>query len=356
MRFDDPFHPEDQQDPTISQLLCHLKKLRTSVPVNYELKGELRKKLLERMRQMELHAASQASGAAMPRKRRELWWYSGGILMLALAMFMWLGTSATIRYSAEALVLPTGVTNVTLSATANRLAWVSQKGMLELRTVHDEQQKRQLSKYQLPRTEGSYQEIAFAHNDEQLTAIEQTKDVTRIWIVTVSDGAIQASSRLLYEGKNVELQGAAWSPDNLYVAFTKIEHGKKEIWLTSTISSETKKLTEGSQAAWSPDGTRVSFVNENIVSVIDLPTGKISRLNQGEFPSWQSADRLTFTAPDGTLAEYTWAEEVTQTHTLMLPNGYETGIVQASWTHDGDHGLIKKKEKEQVQIALLTEK
>ncbi|MGO0061549.1 hypothetical protein ACTID9_16255 [Brevibacillus fluminis] len=354
MRFDDHVQADEQLDPTISQLLTHLKRLRKTVPVNYELKEDLRRKLLERMQQMEM----QTAGAVMPRRRRRVWWITGGLFALALACVLWFGTNDTARYLAEELVLPADVSAVSVSASGEHVAWVTQSGALSVLPGKEAAQDQHIVTLKLPSTSGTYQSLAYANNDEQMAAIELASDASRIWLVTIKKDTAQASSRLLFEMKNRGLAGLSWSPDNLMVAFTRMERGLDEIWLASTIASDVKKLTEGSQPAWSPDGKRISFVDGDSVSVMDMMSGSIQRLAKGRFPSWQSADRLTFTTNEGTLAEYELEAgtlKETKSH-IYLPEAYRTGLVSTTWTQNGKYGIVQKHVGAQAQTALLVKK
>lgn len=356
MRFDDHIHAEEQLDPTVSQLLTQLKKLRTTVPVNYELKEDLRKRLLERMHQMERQ--TMHAGVAKSGRKRRFWWFTGGLFALAIACFLWFGPNVTARYLAEELVLPANVSGVTVSATGAQVAWMTKSGTLSVLPGKKDAEKQNNVTLKLPSTSGTYQSLTYANNDEQLAAIELAADASRIWLVTIKKESAQASIRLLFEIKNRGLGGLSWSPDNLTVAFTRMERGLNEIWLASTIASDAKKLTEGSQPAWSPDGKRISFVHGDQVFVMEVMTGSIQLLAKGSHPSWQSADRLTFTTGQGTLAEYVLEGATMKADNggISLPAAYQSGIESTAWTQNGNYGIVEKRAGLHLQTALLIKK
>lgn len=353
MKHDEHLQPEEQQDPTISHLLSHLKMLRATVPVNYELKESLRAKLLERMRQMELQAAHSKRGA-MTRKRRGFWWYTGGLLVLMICGFFWFGQVENIHFAAQELMQLTNnrAHSISLSASGKWLAQLSEDGRLAVQSLDEKATHKQM--HQLPRTSGSYPFIDFANNDEQLAVIEETATGSRIWVIQLSENAKQASSRLLYEEKSGRLLDINWSPDNLYLAFTREEGGRTEVWIASTIASSVQKLIDGSQPAWSPDGTRVGFVSGENVSVLDLNSGKVQTLQRGSSPSWQAISRLTFITPDGKMAEYEWEQAMEPSKKIDLPKAFEKDIVSAEWTMDGRHGLVIQRTDHALRGARLS--
>lgn len=98
MRDDERSLTNESPDNTIAQLLTHLQQLRRSVPINYQLKTDLKEKLLQRMRELDLLHSSQPH-AHTRRKRRIVWWLSCGAIALSLAVILgvWSGQSLEVR-------------------------------------------------------------------------------------------------------------------------------------------------------------------------------------------------------------------------------------------------------------------
>ena len=89
----------------------------------------------------------------------------------------------------------------------------------------------------------------------------------------------------------------SYSPTDSTIAFLKRpgfdfesnDFGAGSIWLADADGSDPRLLVEGTHMRWprwSPDGTRIVYVDEGGVYVVDVATGETSRIVDGGTPEW----------------------------------------------------------------------
>ncbi|NGQ96322.1 hypothetical protein G3578_14245 [Brevibacillus sp. SYP-B805] len=340
MRDDERMSTEELHDSTITDLLRHLQQLRRAVPVNYQLKAELREKLLERMREMELQHSPQPPDRDVGR-RWSVWGIYGGAVVLILAAVLLLVTRDAIVVREEELAglrMAQSAEQVALAPDGEHIAYVANGDRLYTRPLSEDQQE---SRFILPATTGRYRAVAWSHSGRQLAVVEENQQVNRIWLVeTDPDGAVRASSRLLKEEKGAVYHTPSWSPDNLSIAYTRMTGGKEEIWVSSTLSLQEKRVTEGSQPDWSPDGGSIAFVKGGTVSVLNLRTGEVRTIGPGTWPAWIAPDQIAYTTPQGNLVVARLEEKSVESDMLPVPAAMKDRIVRADWSRDRKEILI----------------
>ncbi|MFY0544293.1 hypothetical protein [Brevibacillus sp. H7] len=349
MREDERLSLQDEHDATIAQLLTHLQQLRRSVPVNYQLKADLKERLLQRMKELEINQQDTLH-AQLRRKRRVAWWLSGAIaLTLASALGIW--TSSPLKVTEPALLTmstPSAAEQVDINPDGSYIAYVSADARIYMKSLEE---KGKEGKVGLPHDTGTYQSLSWANNNQQLAVVEQKGPLSRLWLVDLASPGIHTSSRLLKEESGAVFRVPAWSPANDQIAYAKVVSGKEELWITSTVSFHERKLTEGGQPEWSPDGRQIAFVKGGSVSVIELATGNITALGTGSWPSWQSDDRLTYTTREGRLAEVQMDAHPPVTTLVPVGNLSNEKLVRANWAADKKHLLLAHQTDEQPTLV-----
>jgi len=340
MRDDKRFPVYDEHDTTVADLLGHLQQLRRSVPVNYQLKAELKQKLLQRMKdreEFELHTLTPTE-----KKRRLVWWlWSGAVaLSLAAALGIWNCHSLFIQRGAVLTIpAPSSVDMVDIRPDGSSLAYLSTDANIHMISLEKGSKSVIID---LPSGSGTYQSLAWAHNSRQLAIVEQADSLSRLWLVEVAQPGVSSSMRLLKEEKHVQFHSPAWSPGDDQVVFTKRVNGKEELWVCSTVSFQERKLTEGGQPSWSPDGQRIAFVKEGIVSILDLRSKSVTPFGPGGWPSWRHEARVTYTQ-DGKLLEARLHEQPPVTTELAVKRMSAEKLLRANWAANQEHLLLAQQ-------------
>ncbi|KAA1426011.1 TolB family protein [Nocardioides antri] len=109
-------------------------------------------------------------------------------------------------------------------------------------------------------------------------------------------------------------QDPAWSPDGTQLAFSSTRDGSHlDIWVVNADGSGLRNLTPladstdsgqaGTEPAWSPDGTKIAYVYQGDVWVMDAATGA-GKQNLTHDPAIQGAGISPAWSPDGTTIAY----------------------------------------------------
>ncbi len=349
MREDKRLPAYDEHDTTIAQLLTHLQQLRRSVPINYQLKAELKERLLQRMKELDINQHVTLH-AQLRRRRRVVWWLSGAIaLTVAAVLGIW--TSSTLNVHEPAiLTMPSlsAADQVDINPDGTYIAYVSPDAKIHTKPLESDGKE---GKIGLPTVIGTYQSVSWANNNRQLAVVEQHGSLSRLWLVDMTEPGVHNSSRLLKEEKDAQFRSPSWSPANDQIVFTKVVNGVEQLWVNSTVSLQERKLTEGSQPNWSPDGSHIAFVKDGSISVLELASGSITAVGNGSWPSWQSADRLTYTTRDGMLAEVKLDVQPPVTTLLSVANLSTEKLVRASWAADKKHLLLAQQKDDEQQLV-----
>ncbi|MGN7470435.1 TolB family protein [Brevibacillus sp. SAFN-007a] len=352
MREEEKHPPGRSKDQTVAQLLTHLKRMRRSVPVNYQLKAELKKQLLERMKELETDQA-QALRERQPRKRRQLAWIGGAALAVALsviACMWWSGGTITVERQ-EMLTLPAdaSVEQVDIDRSATQIAYLADPS--ELRTIPLASDTQPVT-VKLPPTKGAYVALAWSNRGKEIAVVEQAGRMSRLWIVELPTTYSMGNSRLVKEEEGVAYGSPSWSQHDDSIAYTRSMGDSDEIWVTSTISLQEWKLAEGTQPEWSPDGRFLAFRKDGAIQVMEMRTGRISTLGQGQWASWRSGHELTYTEPGGQLMEASVADKPFVTEELPVDNRNTAELIRANWAAKGKQLLLLSRKSQPLELVV----
>ncbi|GAA4701871.1 hypothetical protein [Brevibacillus fulvus] len=341
------------QDSTISDLLVHLQRLRQAVPVNYQLKAELKEKLLQRMKELEM-SRGETSGKS-PWKRKKFWWAVSGIVLLTLSAIIVLSVADPIHLKQQGVVtLPAdgNAERVDLRKDGKAIAYLSEQH--ELVTVMLDGKSTEQHRIELPETDGEYQSLAWANSGQQLAVAEQDGAAGRIWLIDLTENNRSGSFRLLLEEPGAKVHSISWSADDNYLAYTKESEGQAELWLSSTHSFAKQKLADGTQPEWAPINHLLAYVADGQVTVIDVNTNRSKPLGQGTSPSWQTAEQLTYLANGRDMIAVDVNQAAEDPEVLPLPLQAEQSAVRTRWSRHGKKLLLVAQSGKQLIISVAT--
>jgi TolB protein len=186
--------PEERQDPTVSNLLLHIREMRDAVPVNQKLKQELKKKLMAQMAQYE-----PEENAARPIRnvnRRTGWIITGSVILtlLILVIAVWGNNSGDRQF------LPLK------GVQSDEAAWSPDGKEFALIHQHEvwlyDEKGRKLKSILLP-GKGQIIQIRYSPREKELGVLEQEGGMTTIWSVALTTGGVQ----LVRIGSSSHLKG-----------------------------------------------------------------------------------------------------------------------------------------------------
>lgn len=212
---------QDDVELTIAHLTQHIEALRDAVPVNYELKARLKKRLLEQLKQKQDEQQHKPKQQVNKRKLFALFGLLGLFLVLS-SYLMWPQDSLKISSMEELGTFSVeGFTSehpITVSADGQYVV-LEQDGSLVLITRKGE--RRTLLK---PAT-GIFHSPVWSHQGDLLAVIYETEKESQIWVLQAS---LRFASRPIYSGVGTAFSSLVWSEDDQWL-LVEASHSEKEV-------------------------------------------------------------------------------------------------------------------------------
>lgn len=338
----------------LSQLLIHMRKMREVVPVNHRLQAELRKKLLERQKQL-MMGTSQAqskptkSKAVQAIAKCRSWLYPAigvaVVFMLAFALNgLWKHTTGQLLLEASGnpqeisrfwtesqplqpalspdgsqILVVRGGGLVLLSESGVQLASLGAPEGQYFRSPSWSPDGRQIA-FVLGSTGGTEEIKQIAANE--LMSPAKTSSLNAANKVTMSDRSVSdekeqkiaalgeaavsseqpemapMSMAKVMESDNISCSNLVFSPDGKSLAYVTNSAGQSSVWIKQPDGSS-RFVTEGDYPTWSPDGKylvvqRPGGLGEFNLWLINVEKGTANLLGQGERPAWAKNGYLAF--------------------------------------------------------------
>ncbi|WP_066639731.1 PD40 domain-containing protein [Desulfolucanica intricata] len=341
----------DLEDSSLGPLLEHMRKVREAVPVNVQLKEELRKKLFHQKADLLPIPSGEPKSSNVFINR----WFSIGlvvILMAVISLFLWhqvglvkkLDTVGELqeltRYWAEEKPLSPAISpdgKNLLVTRGGSLLWLDESG----------------TQYTLLKSEQGeyYHSPTWTPDGKNITLVKKTREGNDVLIQypvpflsmnteVVSfppDGLAKETPELLYRGREgEEISNLHWSPKENYLAYVLKKPQKPSVIMLLDSSKKLRNLGPGINITWSPDGTKLVVARQQKEPQLWLVSLEQQEefLGNGENPVWSPQGYLVFTEmktqeriltymPDG-LPQYTVQQRVGEIRSVYLgENGKE---------------------------------
>ncbi|RXT13524.1 WD40 repeat domain-containing protein [Ammoniphilus sp. CFH 90114] len=325
---------EEERDPTISNLLDHLKQMRETVPVNYQLKAELKKKLMAQMMALKNVETSNSVGTETQKKRR---WFRPSLFLLAIvivwAVSMGIGGKVSIRTmkSFTAPELRSAVV-AQLAPNQDRIALIANHELIVL----DEKQQSNF-RMSLPAQQGVYTSLAWSPRGDEWAWMKTTPQRTQIWVSQMNGGG----SRLLEEFPTETTDGMAWSSDGQWL-YASVD---QKVWKISTTSPETLEFTVGSDPSPTPSGQKLAVVDQGVIKIVNEQGNTMAEIGEGSSPQWIGDQHIIFLDSEGRIS----MTSLDSTHHRVLlhaPQDVPQSIKDLHVSEDGDRLLVEYKTSE----------
>ncbi|QOT00021.1 hypothetical protein JNUCC42_04510 [Brevibacterium sp. JNUCC-42] len=351
----------NEHEQTVVELLSHLSDMRKAVPVNYRLKEDLKRKLMEQMHGQKQPQLTVVRQKAMKHKdnkrinRKRGWYMLGGVGTVALAAFVYVNVAQAdvdLAISKSSITIPKLSTDTAVLSSDLQVAYLQADNKLHIISQYGSEIDAPI---ELPQQIGTYDSIAWNSTGKKLALTENSKDKSKLWIVQLNQSKEQSyAPRLLLEQENRPLVDPAFDPKDEFLAYTVFMQDNPEIWVTNLRTFGKEKVADGSKATWSLNGRYLSFEQNGEVSIFDRQTAEIKEKVKGSSPSWLSAKQLTILSPEGVLLMGTMDETVKNWKKVKLPSSiHKESVKRAEWTSDGKHLLIVTTDQQDFMFTPL---
>lgn len=382
----------------ISQLLNHMRQVRDAVPVNRRLQAELRKKLLERQKELmnQQPVLSQPAPHKEKPQRIDKWrpWLTPflGAAAIILVVFavsgLWRYTNGEVhleaagspqeltRFWTEELPLQPAVSPdgskilvvrggglVLLSETGAQLAYLEPPEGGTFRSPGWSPDGRQVSFVLSTESSEEIKEMAA----EELLSSAKSKTFNLQQIGTASDekmssnmadqeAAVEGGTQKVMAGsttKTMHYSDLVYSPDGKNLAYVVNTVGKApEVWVRFS-DGEDKRVAEGDAPTWSPDGKRLVVQRPDKSGsyklwLVNIETGGADVLGQGENPVWGKNGYLAFCT-----------EKAQERILTFLPNGepqysvrQQVAEIRVAYLGKDGAPALKKLKKDEGWLAI----
>jgi len=302
---------------SLDELLVHMHRVRETIPVNRQLREELKLRLAELQDGRETTGFHDATGTAGENKTgfhvRYLLWLVPAVLLLAVLCWMWWSVTApkTLEAGTTKEIRSFWLEDRPLEFVCTpqmQGVWVIRNGQLLF-----------LNRYGnntgsvKPSGEWSFTELAMTRTGDKLALVRQDERgreeiiAAKLPFSLPEDSAVETLEKVLSRaevtvkaGPGEGLSGIAWSPDGKVLAYTiSVSGDAQKIYLLGEEDEAPVCVGPGKHPSWSPDGSRLVVERAGDKGQSELwltgpGNGKEIFLGEGGCPVWSAQGYLAF--------------------------------------------------------------
>ncbi|MFZ5652754.1 MAG: TolB family protein [Bacillota bacterium] len=297
-----------REESSLEDLVRHMRSIRDSIPVNRDLRRDLRARLIDGGR-----AQSEKPGNTVTAGRQKGWKYRGAaasILTLTVVIVLFLFFSAPAEKSLEAgqmvemgrfwteespLVAAVSPSKGFIAVERGGALLVQDRGSTQFAAVN-------------PPPGVKYSSPAWSRDGRKLSLVRDKGTAVEIISLDVSAAGKAADLVRIIEGgmdralvmevrpAGSVVSGLAWSPDGETLAYSVQEEGQSRLYLANS-SGSSLLLCPGKSPAWSPDGNWLVVEGDGQdkpLWLVERKSGRAEFLGPGKFPVWNREGYLIF--------------------------------------------------------------
>lgn len=317
-----------EEENEISQLLIHMRQVREAVPVNRRLQVELRKKLLEKQKELmnqgpvtdSLAEGSHAQNTLKYRWRSKSPAIIGALAVIVVALFLGLSQFAKGQDYLAAAGVPQELTRFwtedvplqpAISPDGSKILVVRGGGLVLLSNTGT-----QLASLEPP-AGATFRSPAWSPNGTQVSFIlshqggEEIKEIAAAELTSSGkinrantepatfDSMALKEAKAAAQEKELHYSNLVYAPDGQSLAYVINKLGEQtEVWVRSADGQE-KMVTNGDAPTWSPNGKFLVIQRPGRSKIYDLwlvnvASGDAELLGPGENPVWGKSGYLAF--------------------------------------------------------------
>ena len=306
-----------ERDPEITNLLLRMRKVRERVPINYELKEELRQKFFIQKKSEKpndttnfispIKSKLQVEAAKKEKQVRRFQWILFLVpffIICAAILYSFAGDKTPPldqpfqREEREIFYDSLGHKNFSVSVSSTGECFFIYRGSLWEINSNGKDSKQLLA----PEPGIVFREVALSPDEKQLLLVTESAGSSNLILVDMAD----FNKKVVLQAQAGEgFAQPAWSPDGGQIAFTKFKIEEEdilnEIYMLNISEAESKPeiVSQGSHATWSPDGKQIAFQrvndnNEQEIWIVGVDGENAAFWGLGGQPMWSINNLLAF--------------------------------------------------------------
>lgn len=297
-----------QEENSLEDLVRHMRSIRDSIPVNRDLRSQLRARLIDGA-----SARAVEKDGPFPAQKGKGWKYwraAGLIAAIILAVVAVMVSRAPAEKSLETgQVVELGrfwsqESPLVPAVSASKGFMAVERGGALLLLDRNGSQFAVVSpppgvKYESPSWSRDGRKLALVREKEtvrEIISLDVSSAGKPAELVRVIEGGINTASALAVIPAGSSVSGLAWSPDGETLAYSVYQDGQSRLYLADRLG-RSGPLSAGRKPAWSPDGNWLVVEGDGPDTglwLVERKGGRSGFLGPGKSPVWNRDGYLMF--------------------------------------------------------------